>query len=130
MMDLEWVALDGYRISKNLITQGQYKSVMGKNPSKGEKKDTLPIEGVTWFNATAFCESLSVSLPTEIEWKNAASQDTIKRNDFYWEWTSSCDGLICLRKGLVNSIDSSYTTDPYSEDIGGGYISFRVVKRD
>ena len=128
---LEWIALDGYRISKNLITQGQYKSVMGVNPSKGTKNDSWPVEGVTWFKAMEFCDNLSVSLPTEAEWENAARQEAMQRNDDYWEWTSSCyDELNCIRKGLVNGIDDFYATDPKWDNIAGGYISFRVVKRN
>jgi len=151
------VRLDAYYISKNLITQGQYKTVMGKNPSKGVKKDTLPVEGVTWLNAVEFCKKLSglmsldsnaVRLPTEAEWEYAAYPGVIQRNADYWEWTNDCwDELFpyvpnnpsgppnCLerdfkvRKGfeIANRIDDRYPTDPYSGDISGGYISFRVI---
>jgi hypothetical protein len=126
--DLEWVPLDGYEISRNLITQGQYKSVMGENPSKGIKNDSRPIDGVNWFKAVEFCERLSVSLPTEEEWEDAARQEAIQRDYDYWEWTSYCYNGLCIRKGLVNRIDDFYTTDPNLDNIASGYISFRVVR--
>jgi len=126
--DLEWVLLNGYEISKNLITQGQYKFVMGENPSKGTKNDSRPVDGVNWFQAAEFCKRLSVSLPTEEEWEDAARQEAIQRDYDYWEWTSYCYNGLCIRKGLVNRIDDFYTTDPNLDNIASGYISFRVVR--
>jgi len=153
------VILNAYYITKNLITQGQYKAVMGANPSKGVKNDTLPIEGVTWFKAVEFCKKLSelmgldlddVRLPTEAEWEYAVYPDYIQMNADYWEWTNDCwDTRFpyetnnpsgppnCLsswdrvRKGfeVANRIEDRYPTDPYSEDIGGSYISFRVIRK-
>jgi len=151
------VRLNAYHISKKLITQSQYKAVMGTNPSKGVKNDTLPVEGVTWPKAVEFCKKLSslmgldsnfVKLPTEAEWEYTAYPGVIQRNADYWEWTNDCwDELFpyvpnnpsgppnCLepdfkvRKGfeVANRIEDRYPTDPYSQDISGGYISFRVV---
>jgi hypothetical protein len=134
------------RMFKNLITQSQYKAVMGTNPSKGEIKDTLPVEGVNWFDAVQFCKKLSalmgldsnaIKLPTEAEWEYAASSGIIQRNNNYWEWTNDCFGLqpICIEadykvlKGFNKKNDESRGEDPYSKNIGGGYISFRVVRK-
>jgi len=149
------ITLDAYSVSRNLITQKQYKTVMGENPSKGEKNDNLPVEGVNWFKAVEFCKKLSglmgldanaVKLPTEAEWEYVAIPGIIQRNSNYWEWTNDCydekfpykpdnpsgppnclQGWDKVRKGAAGDIDARYATDPNSEDISRGHISFRVV---
>ena len=148
------ITLDTFYISKNLITQNQYKKVMGENPSK-VKKDTLPVDGVTWFKAVEFCKKLSllmgldsnaVKLPTEAQWEYVAIPSVIQRNTDYWEWTNDCwDNNFpyepnnpsgppnCLerdykvRKGFAKRVDERYATDPNLLSISGSYISFRVV---
>lgn len=71
------VALDSFYISKYEVTQGQWKEVMGYNPSyyKGEN---LPVTHITWYEANFFCIRLSIMtgkryvLPTKEQWEFAA----------------------------------------------------------
>ena len=76
------------------VTQGEYKSVMGTNPSwfsktgggsskvSGQNTSTFPVEQVSWNDAVEFCQKLSVKegmtyrLPTEAEWEYAARAGT------------------------------------------------------
>lgn len=64
------------------VTQGQYKAVMGKNPSYFDGSDDLPVEKVSWEDAVEFCEKLSKKegrtyrLPTEAEWEYACRAGT------------------------------------------------------
>jgi formylglycine-generating enzyme required for sulfatase activity len=81
------------------VTQAQYRSVMGTNPShfsltgggrsklSGIASDRLPVETVSWSDAVAFCRRLSnlpeeraagrtYRLPTEAEWEYACRAGT------------------------------------------------------
>jgi sulfatase modifying factor 1 len=73
-----------YYIGKFEVTQGQWKQVMGRNPSlfQGEwveNEDDHPVENVVWEEAREFIDRLNKSepekyyrLPTEFEWEYAA----------------------------------------------------------
>ena len=72
------VCLDAFRIGKFDVTQGQYKQVMGSNPSHFSScGDNCPVENVSWLDAQAFISRLSSQagkqyrLPSEAEWEYA-----------------------------------------------------------
>ena len=41
------------------VTQGQYKAIMGSNPSHFKGSDDLPVETVSWLDALNFCNTMS-----------------------------------------------------------------------
>jgi len=64
-------------ISKFPVTQAQFTSVMGRNPSRNQGPE-LPVEDVTWHDAQEFVGRLNrkegttkYRLPTEAEWERA-----------------------------------------------------------
>ncbi len=63
------------------VTQKQWQAVMGNNPSYF-KGDDLPVETVSWDDATEFCRKLSEKegkkyrLPMEAEWEYACRAGT------------------------------------------------------
>ena len=74
-----------YYIGKYEVTQGEWKKVMGSNPSvfQGSKitddADRHPVDSVSWADAQAFIKKLNAMektpayrLPTEAEWEYAA----------------------------------------------------------
>ncbi|MDP1732867.1 MAG: SUMF1/EgtB/PvdO family nonheme iron enzyme [Sulfuritalea sp.] len=72
------VVLKGFALGRTEVTQGQWKAVMGNNPS-GFKDcgDDCPVEKVNWDEAREFAHRLSKKtgktyrLPSEAEWEYA-----------------------------------------------------------
>ena len=92
------VTVSSFEMGAYEITQGQYKAVMGINPSYYTGNDNLPVERVRWWDAIKFCNALSAKagldkcynestgacdftkngtrLPTEAEWEYACRAGT------------------------------------------------------
>ena len=67
-----------YELGKTEVTQGQWKAVMGNNPSRHSNcGDTCPVEQVSWNDIQEFLQKLNTKtgkqyrLPTEAEWEYA-----------------------------------------------------------
>ncbi len=78
------VSIKPFLIGKFLITQAQWKAVMGKLPPPPcrFKGDNLPVERVSWNDAQKFCQRLSkkagrnYKLPSETQWEYACRAGT------------------------------------------------------
>lgn len=79
------VHLKSFMMSKFLITQAQWKTIMRKLPPCRFKGDQLPVDRVSWKDAQLFCKRLSEKtghsyhLPSEAQWEYAcrAGTDTL-----------------------------------------------------
>ncbi len=67
-----------FAMGKFEVTQGQWKAVMGSNPSKFTQcGDDCPVENVSWNDAQSFIQKLNAKtdknyrLPSEAEWEYA-----------------------------------------------------------
>jgi formylglycine-generating enzyme required for sulfatase activity len=95
-----------FYMGKYTVTQAQYAAVMGTNPSHF-KGANLPVEMISWDDATAFCsklneklndKTLAVRLPTEAQWEYACRAGTRTRfysgdadSDLGWSYSNCGD---------------------------------------
>jgi formylglycine-generating enzyme required for sulfatase activity len=104
----------GFWMGKYEVTQGEYLAVIGSNPSSFTGDSNLPVEQVTWYDATNFCSQITqreqaahripantvYRLPTEAEWEYACRGWTSTRfsygddpgytnlTNYAWLWES------------------------------------------
>ncbi|MDR0895749.1 MAG: SUMF1/EgtB/PvdO family nonheme iron enzyme [Prevotellaceae bacterium] len=83
------VTVSSFHIGKYEVTQGQWKAVMGDNPSGFKKGDNYPVENVSWNDVQGFLRKLNAAtgkhyrLPTEAEWEYAARGGNYSRGCIY-----------------------------------------------
>lgn len=72
------VKVNAFMMGKYEVTQGEWKAVMGVNPSQFSAcGDTCPVESVSWNEIQVFIQKLNAQtgkqyrLPTEAEWEYA-----------------------------------------------------------
>lgn len=84
--------IDDYYLGMHEVTQGEWKAIMGTNPSSFIKcGDDCPVENVSWHDAKEYIRRLNIMtarnyrLPTEAEWEFAARE---RGADLRWSGTS------------------------------------------
>ncbi len=98
----------GFWLARYEVTQFQWESVMGKNPSYF-KGGNLPVETVGWNDCQDFIKkcnvsSLNVQLPHEDQWEYACRGGRGNKQAFYWGNELNGDKANCCG-------DSPYGTD-------------------
>jgi len=106
-----YVDVPEFFMGKYQVTQAQWQAFMGNNPSyfKGANR---PVEQVSWYDATKFCQKLSeitskkYSLPSESQWEYACRAGTT--TPFYFGETITSE--------LVNyNANYTYADEPEGE---------------
>lgn len=101
----------GFWMSRYLVTQGQWRAVMGKNPSFFPNEDNYPVENISWDDVQLFVKKLNLKncgleidseqvwhekaeacyrLPTEAEWEYACRAGT--KTPYSWGDDASLSG--------------------------------------
>lgn len=105
-------------IGKYPVTQGEWKQVMGSNPSEFKKGPRYPVERVSWFECLRFIGQLNMEtgkgyrLPTEAEWEYAARSGGKREK---WAGTSDESLLTDFAWYRDSGGDNSNTTHPVGE---------------
>ncbi|WP_169400689.1 caspase family protein [Desulfobacter curvatus] len=72
------VCLDGFWMGKTKVTQGQWKKIMGNNPSYFKSGNSHPVEQISCYDTKIFLSKLNAQtgqdfkLPSEAQWEYAA----------------------------------------------------------
>ncbi|MEP7123523.1 MAG: formylglycine-generating enzyme family protein [Byssovorax sp.] len=105
-----------FYIGRHEITQGQYKAVIGINPSRFIGDD-LAVDQITHADANEFCRKLSalvgrkVTLPTEAQWECACRAGTTTR--FYTgNMETDLDRAAWSRRNSDESVHPVGTKEP------------------
>lgn len=123
----------GFFISKYEVTQGQYLAAVGSNPSNFGGNPNLPVESVTWIQATNFCRLLNIQenqagrlpagyayrLPTEAEWEYAARAGSTNR--FSWGDDLTYAALVNYAWNSANSGGATHAVGQKSPNAWGLY---------
>lgn len=107
-----------YEIGKYEVTQGEWRAVMGSNPSKFTRcGDACPVEQVNWADVDEFIKKLNARtgkqyrLPTEAEWAYAC--DGGSQNEY-------CGGNDLNAVGWYTD-NSAYQTHQVGQKQANGY---------
>jgi formylglycine-generating enzyme required for sulfatase activity len=116
----------GFWMGKYEVTQGEYLAVTGSNPSYFTGDTNLPVEQVSWFYATAYCNALTqreraagrigtnsvYRLPTEAEWEYACRAWTSTRFSY-----GDDPGYTNLTDYAWYDVNSGGTTHPVGQKL-------------
>ena len=101
------VRIRSFLMGRTTVTQGQWKAVMGRNPSYFKNcGDDCPVENVTWNEAQEYIHQLgqrsgkTYRLPSEAEWEYAARAGTT--TPFYTGQTITTDQATVNGNGTYN----------------------------
>ncbi len=116
------VCVDDFYLAEHEVTQGQWKAVMGDNPSQFQHcGDNCPVDNVSWHDAQAYIEKLNKTtgrqyrLPTEAEWEYAArdrgkamkwagTNDASKLSKFAWYGENARDRTHAVKTKKPNAL--------------------------
>ena len=117
------VEIDDFWMGKSLVTQEQWQSVMGYNPSHYKGKE-LPVETITYQTCHLFTAKFgeltgeSFSLPTENQWlfvaQNAKGLELDGMHELYWEFVEDKNGVYAnTAKAYLGQLSNSESEPTY-----------------
>ena len=123
-----------YEIKETEVTQGEWQEVMGSNPSNFKDCGAnCPVEQVSWYDAIAYCNALSVKAGLERCYKDGAKDydASSASNKVTPQWAKGLDCLgyrmpteaeweCAARAGTTGALYTGEVTEPMGEDANVG----------
>ncbi len=113
------VTLSDFQLEIKEVTQAQFQSVMGSNPSKFAGDD-LPVERVTWQEASDYCTAIGRRLPTNAEWDYAARNGGTAPVDAY-STGNMTEPVACVEANRETCVGSTIAVGSYAPSNSGLY---------
>jgi formylglycine-generating enzyme required for sulfatase activity len=145
-MPVHDVCVSKFYIAKYEVTQGQWRSIMGNNPSRFNRcGDDCPVEQVSWHDAQDFIQRLNNltgrvhRLPTEAEWeyacRSAGRDDQVycgigQIDALAWHEGNSNGAIHTVGERAPNGLgiyDMSGNVWEWVQDWKGAYPAFRQI---
>ena len=111
----------GFYMQKTPVTQTQWKTVMGRNPSSHKGDGDRPVEQVSWYDVQDFIKRLNdregrtiFSFPTEAQWEYACRAGTQTK---YYTGNTQAD----LDWAGWYKENSNGTTHPVAQKVSNGF---------
>jgi len=111
------VTVESFYIAKFEITQWQWDTLMGNNPSDFQKGRNYPVENVTWNDVQQFISRLNAAtnkryrLPTEAEWEYAARGGN-RSQGFRYSGSNTIGDVAWYRDNTPSQGQDGYGTQP------------------
>ena len=113
-----------FYLAETEVTQAHWIKVMGSNPSSYSGCDDCPVEEISWHDAVAYCNSLSVSegldpaykvSGTKVTWDPAANGYRLP-TEAEWEYACRAGTTTAFYSGAITEIQCAL--DPNLDSIG------------